>query len=164
MLIDQMKFYVLSKEKDIIVVDPRIIEVSISLRFIKNQVNNKKNQLVVLNLNLIKSHPLLKLIEFCKYQYIKYKKKDVRYFMESDFENILGTHIKSNQFQWYKNFVQIDISLMAELLNFAHFLIIKELVELSLRGIATIFIKRVNEFRITRKEKTNARKKDQIFN
>ena len=40
-----------------------------------------------------------------------------------------------------------------------HLLIIRELAELSLRGISMTFIKRVNEFRVIRKEKSSANKK-----
>ena len=98
-----MKFLILSKEKDLLVLDDKIAEVSVLLRFIKNQVYLKKNRVVVLNFNLINSQILLKLIEFCKYQYIKTKKTVINNFSESNFENILETYTKSSHFQWYKN-------------------------------------------------------------
>jgi len=154
-----MKFFILSKERDLIVINDEILDSSISLCFIKNQLYPQKKKIIVLNLELIKSQILLKTIEFCKYKHFEMHKGNGYNLRKSDFKNNLEIKQNLQSLHWYKNFIRIDIILLIDLLNSAHLLMVKELVELTLNGVATVFLKRVNEFRYSRNNKFLAGKK-----
>jgi len=155
-----MKFFILSKERDLIVVNDKIIDASISLCFIKNQLYPRKKKIIVLNLELIKSQILLKTIEFCKYKHFEIHKENNHKLIKNEFESNLGIKQNSESLHWYKNFVRIDITLLIDLLNSAHLLMIRGLVDLTLNGVAMVFLKRVNEFRYSRNNKFSGVKKD----
>lgn len=139
-----MKFIFVSMEKDLMSVEPKILKSSILIRFLENQLSVGDLKFVIITLNLVKSQILLKLIEFCKFKYFKYKVSSLDYKTDKDFFygqwNFFDLHVE----QWYKNFITISIISLFDLLVLGYILGIEELIDLSLHGISIVLVKKVN--------------------
>ena len=140
-----MKFVLISQENDLIVMNDVFTLSSVSIRFFKNLLKGKEFNLIFLNFNILKSKALLKLIEFCKFKQIEEKKN---YSLSITSKSKLHEFPLNSELyfeQWPKNFIKIDIVSLIDLYIAGYLLGIEELIELTLYGIAIVFLKRVNQ-------------------
>ena len=114
------------------------------MNFIGNQLKKKKIEIIVITLNSIKSQILLKILEYGRHKYIKCLEDQYypRNFKKFNYES--WNRIELYTEQWYRIFIKVNIISLIELLISSSLFILEELVELSLYGIAIIFIRRID--------------------
>lgn len=139
-----MKIVLITMEKDLISVDNALVTSSISMNFIGNQLKKKKIEIIIITLNSIKSRILLKMLEYGTHKYIKCLEDQFypRKFKKFNYES--WNKIELQVQQWYRIFIKINIDSLIELLFSSALFILEELVELSLYGIAIIFLRRID--------------------
>jgi len=145
-----MKFIIVSAEKELISVSSSLLGSSVPIRFMHNQFRGKKLEFIIITFYLIKSKSILKLIEFCKHTYfnIKYKNSYDLDCCNNEYE----LYFKKKQYynSWNRDFLKINTMSLLEVLVTAHLLVVKELIELVVYGLAIFFIRRLNRKRFSK--------------
>ena len=87
---------------------------------------------------------LLKLVEFFRHKYIEYNQRPFYHLLGGNFMSDWENSSELYSEQWYKNFININIISLIELLVSGYFFGIDEIIDLSLYGIAVFFINKMN--------------------
>ena len=147
-----MKIILITKEKDLISINDALLESSILFYFIRAQLKNKKNEIVVINFNSIKIKFFLKLIEFCKHKYINCRNESCIINTCKNFIYKCWDDMNFNIDQWGQKFIKLEIDFLIDLLTISSILLIKDLLILTFYEIAIYFIRIVNQKRTKKLE------------
>lgn len=147
-----MKIILITKEKDLISINDALLESSILFYFIRAQLKNKKNEIVVINFNSIKIKFFLKLIEFCKHKYINCRNESCIIITCKNFIYKCWDDMNFNIDQWGQKFIKLEIDFLIDLLTISSILLIKDLLILTFYEIAIYFIRIVNQKRTKKLE------------